>query len=66
ETSKLTNNHTHGTKKEAIFSYNKGNFFGMMTFDLAKPDPEMTFRCITIDGQTVYNLTLKHSQLQKD
>ena len=33
ETSKLTNKHTHGTKKQAIFSYNKGNFFGLLTFD---------------------------------
>ena len=43
ETSKLTNNHTHGAKKEAIFSYNKGNFFGMINFDLIKDDPELTF-----------------------
>jgi len=65
ETSKLTNNHTHGTKKEALFSYNKGNFFAMLTFDLTKPDPELTFRCITIDAETVYTLKLKRSQLQK-
>ncbi len=64
ETSKLTNNHTHGTKKEALFSYNKGNFFGLLDFDLTKKDPEMTFRCITIDNEEVYNLTLKRSQLQ--
>ena len=64
ETSKLTNNHTHGTKKEALFSYNKGNFFGLLDFDLTKKDPEMTFRCITIDDEEVYNLTLKRSQLQ--
>jgi len=63
ETSKLTNLHTHGTKKEALFSYNKGNFFGMLTFDLGKPDPEVTFRCITIDREPVYSLTLKKSQL---
>ena len=64
ETSKLTNNHTHGTKSQAIFSYNKGNFFGLLDFDLTKKDPEMTFRCITIDNEEVYNLTLKRSQLQ--
>ena len=63
ETSKLTNNHTHGTKKEAIFSYNKGNFFGLLDFDLTKEDPEMTFRCITMENEEVYNLTLKQSQL---
>ena len=63
ETSKLTNNHTHRTKKEAIFSYNKGNFFGLLDFDLTKEDPEMTFRCITMENEEVYNLTLKQSQL---
>ena len=65
ETSKLTNNHTHGTKKEAMFSYNKGNFFGLLDFDFNKQDPEVTFRCITIEDKEVYNLTLKHSQLSK-
>lgn len=64
ETSKLTNNHTHGTKKEAVFSYNKGNFFGMLNFDLTKPDPEMSFQCITIDGKVVHTFTLKRSQLE--
>lgn len=63
ETSKLTNNHTHGTKKEALFSYNKGNFFGLLDFDLTKKDPEMTFRCITMEDEEVYNLTLRESQL---
>jgi len=65
ETSKLTNNHTHGTKKEALFSYNKGNYFGHITFDLTKADPELTFKCITVDKGEVYSLTLKRSQLQK-
>lgn len=64
ETSKLTNKHTHGTKKEAIFSYNKGNFFGLLSFDLTKEDPELTFRCITIDKKVVYTLTLKRSDMQ--
>ena len=63
ETSKLTNNHTHGTRQQALFSYNKGNFFGMLNFDMTKDDPEMTFACITIDKKTVYKLTLKKSQL---
>jgi alkaline phosphatase D len=63
ETSKLTNTHTHGTNSKALFSYNKGNFFGLLTFDLEKADPEVTFRCVTIDGEPVYELTLKRSQL---
>lgn len=64
ETSKLTNDHTHGTKKEALFSYNEGNFFGLLSFDFMKSDPEVMFQCITLDKKSVYSLTLKRSQLQ--
>ncbi|MBW8036149.1 MAG: alkaline phosphatase family protein, partial [Planctomycetes bacterium] len=64
ESSKLTNMHTHGTNEKALFSYNQGNFFGMLKFDLSKTDPEVTFECITIDKKSVYDMTLKHSQLQ--
>lgn len=66
ETSKLTNNHTHGTRPGALFSYNKSNFFGMLSFDLTKTDPEMTFRCITIDKEEVHAMTLKRSQLESE
>lgn len=62
-TSKLTNNHSHHKKNQAIFSYNEGNFFGRLEFDFTKNDPEVTFECITIDKKSVYNLTLKRSQL---
>jgi len=64
ETSKLTNNHTHGTKKQALFSYNQGNFYGLLRFDLTQPDPTMTFQCITIDGKPVHSFPLKRSQLE--
>ena len=65
ETSKLTNNHTHNTKKEALFSYNKGNFFGSLSFNLGLEDPQVTFRCITINGKEVYALPLKRSALER-
>ena len=64
ETSKLTNNHTHKTRKQAVFSYNKGNYFGLLTFDLTAADPTVTFQCITIDKKSVYTLTLERSRLQ--
>ncbi len=64
ETSKLTNDHTHATKEKALFSYNKGNYFGLLTFDLTKKDPEVTFQCITRENKSVYQLTLKRSRLQ--
>ncbi|MCC9641126.1 alkaline phosphatase family protein [Rhodopirellula sp. JC740] len=66
ETSKLTNDHTHPTKEEALFSYNEGNFFGKMPFEFEKPDPEVTFECITMENETVHSMTLKRSQLQKN
>lgn len=64
ETSKLTNLHTHKTREEALFSYNEGNFFGLLTFELAPPDPEVTFECITSGNESVYSLSLKRSQLE--
>jgi len=59
-----TNLHTHGTRPKAVFSYNKGNFFGLLTFDTTKADPELTFQCVTIEGESVYSMTLKRSQLE--
>jgi alkaline phosphatase D len=63
ETSRLTNNHVHRTREAALWSYNKGNFFGMLTFDLTKDDPTVTFRCITAENEEPYSLTLKRSEL---
>lgn len=65
ETSKLTNNHTHGTRPNAIFSYNEGNFYGNLTFDTTKPDPEITFQCIQLNGESVYSLTIPKSKLTR-
>ncbi len=64
ETSKLTNKHTHDTKPEALFSYNKGNFYGLMRFDFTRDDPVMTFQCITIGDKVVHSFPLKRSQLE--
>ncbi|MCA9177301.1 MAG: alkaline phosphatase D family protein [Planctomycetales bacterium] len=64
ETSKLTNDHTHPTKPQALFSYNQGNFYGRLDFDFTQPDPTMTFRCIDIDGKLIHAMPLRLSQLQ--
>lgn len=64
ETSKLTNDHTHPTKPEAVFSYNEGNFFGLLRFDLTLDDPTVTFECIDIDGELIHAFPLKRSQLE--
>jgi len=63
ETSKITNDHTHPTKKEAIFSYNEGNFFGLLRFDTTKEDPEVVFECVTMEDEKVYELKVKRSAL---
>lgn len=64
ESSKLTNMHTHGTRAEALWSYNRGNFFSLLTFDLTAADPEVTFRCVTREDEVPYSLTVKRSQLE--
>jgi alkaline phosphatase D len=63
ETSKLTNSHTHPTRDAALWSYNRGNFFGLLTFDLRPADPTVTFRCVASDGQELYSLELRRSEL---
>ena len=65
ETSKLTNNHTHKTREQALFSYNKGNFFGLIDFDCTAEDPTVTFRGINMEGETFHTFELKRSQLQQ-
>jgi len=61
--SRLTNVHVHNIVPGALFAYNEKCSFGMLSFDTAKPDPEVTLRVITIDGEQVHSMTLKHSQL---
>jgi len=63
ESSKLTNMHTHRTREQAVWSYNKGNFFGLLTFDLTTADPSVTFECVNIQGASVHSLKLPLSEL---
>ena len=62
--SRLTNQHVHPTMEAALFSYNEKQSFGLVTFDTAADDPTVTYRVVTIDGETVHTLTVKRSQLQ--
>jgi alkaline phosphatase D len=64
ETSKMTNDHTHAPNPNALYSYNEGNFYGLLQFDLTKADPTMTFQCIDIDGQRIHHFPLYRSQLE--
>lgn len=68
ESSRLTNHHTHPVVKTEglVWGYNETCSFGLMTFDTTKSDPQVTFECIDIEGETKYEYTLKLSQLQFD
>ncbi|MGJ8695741.1 MAG: alkaline phosphatase D family protein [Verrucomicrobiaceae bacterium] len=50
ETAKVTNIHTHDANPHALFSYNKGNFFGLLDFDFTSANPTCTYRCVTEKG----------------
>ncbi|MFW2384855.1 MAG: alkaline phosphatase D family protein [Akkermansiaceae bacterium] len=50
QSAKVTNIHTHNANKHALFSYNKGNFFGMLDFDFTSENPSVTYRCVTEKG----------------
>lgn len=60
---KVTNEHTHATFPGAVWSYNKGNFWGQLSFDFRSDDPTMTFKCVDISGDVVKEFPLSLSQL---
>ena len=61
ETAKVTNIHTHNANPHALFSYNEGNFFGMLDFDFQLDDPTVTYRCVTDKGESPKQLTFSTS-----
>ena len=62
--SRLTNNHVHKTMKEAIFSYNKKQSFGLVEFDTTVADPTVNYTVISIDNEKIDSLELKRSMLK--
>ena len=62
--SRLTNQHVHGTMKKAVFSYNKKQSFGVVDFDTTTKDPTAVYSIVTIDGETVFDVTIKRSNLK--
>ncbi len=60
---KVTNQHTHKTFPNAVWSYNKGNFWGQLNFDLRPDDPVMTFKCVDSSGEVVKEFPLTLSEL---
>ncbi|MDC0937313.1 alkaline phosphatase D family protein, partial [Pirellulales bacterium] len=62
--SRLTNQHVHPEMKNALFSFNKNQSYGRLTFDTVANDPQVSYDVVTIDGETVHSLTVKRSQLR--
>ena len=63
ENARLTNIHFHPTMSGALFSYNAKCVFGQLLFDTTLPNPQVTYRIVTIDDEPVYTLTLSKSRL---
>ena len=65
--SRLTNQHVHPTmeKKGAIFSYNKPQSFGLVTFDTTAADPQVTYEVVNIEGEKPHSITVKRSELNR-
>ena len=63
ESSRLTNVHRHTLMHGALFGYNEKCSFGLLTFDTTKPDPEVAYQIINIDGELVHTFTAKLSQI---
>jgi len=61
--SKLTNVHTHGLIKSAIFGYNAKCSFGLLTFDATAADPELTYDVININDEKIHTLKVKRSEI---
>ncbi len=66
--SRLTNQHVHQTmeKAGAIFSYNKLQSFGLVTFDTTADDPQVKYEVVNIDGEKPHSITVKRSELTFD
>lgn len=65
ESSRLTNHHTHRVVPTdgLIWGYNKTCSFALMEFDTRRNDPQITLKCIDLDGNIVASHDLALSQL---
>ena len=64
--SRLTNQHVHPRmeKRGAIFSYNRLQSFGFVTFDTTLDDPTVKYEVISIDGERQHSISVKLGQLK--
>jgi alkaline phosphatase D len=65
--SRLTNQHVHPTmeKAGAIFSFNKPQSFGLVSFDTTNDDPQVSYEVVDINGKRPHEITVKRSQLSR-
>ena len=59
----LTNIHTHPKEPGALFSYNLKDSFGLLTFDTAREDPQVTYEIYSIDDELIETLVIPHADL---
>lgn len=66
ESSRLTNIHFHPVVETPglVWGYNETCSFGLMRFDTAVQDPQVTFECVSIDGTVVHRHELRASSLR--
>ena len=62
---KMTNMHSHGARKEAVWSYAAKNdrFWGQLDFDTTGPEPVVTFKSINEKGKVLKEFPLKLSEI---
>ncbi|MDP6546793.1 MAG: alkaline phosphatase D family protein [Phycisphaerae bacterium] len=64
ESSRLTNIHVHAPQRGSLFSYNKKNSYGQLTFDTTRSDPTVTYRIFSIDDELIHTLVVKKSEMK--
>ena len=64
ESSRLTNMHVHGNQPGSLFSYNKKNSYGQLTFDTKAADPTVTYKIFSIDDELIHTFTVKKSAIK--
>ena len=64
QSSRLTNQHVHGIMKHSIFGYNEKQSYGRVDFDLTNKDPSVSYTIVNIDGEKIYSMEVKQSELQ--
>lgn len=60
---KLTNVHTHAIRRQALYSYNQGRFYGRLSFDFTKPDPSVVLSAVSDQNETIFRFELNQSHL---